>query len=667
MDLPRRLPAMILLLGAGVTAAFGQAPRNARAIEEVASGRQKVARASWWGYDPADATAALQAAIDSGAEKVVVENLGTPWIVDKIRLASNQEVFFEKGVVVVAKRGAFKGKGDSLFTAAVAENVTLTGDGATLKMWREDYDSDAYEKAEWRHVLSIRSCTNVRIAGLTLAESGGDGIYLGVAQKGVTNSNVRIENVVCENNYRQGISVISAENLTIENCLLRGTGGTAPMAGIDFEPNHASEKLVNCVMRNCVAEDNQGDGYLFYLKNLNQQSEPISIRLENCRSIGNRSGLRFIMGNGADRPAVAGRVEFVDCRFTGGKMGGISIGEKPAAVCPMRLVRCEVSDAAPDRPTISPIMISSGPDNVDDVGGIEFVDCTIRDAVDRPPINYTGLSLGPRIVGVTGTLAVERDGRRTEYELTQELIDRWMPLQAFKRIAPYDARNAAYEPVVPDAAPASFSSGRFRQRGRAAYLVWAKAGEQVAFAVRVRPVGRAAVRPASVRVVSPSGSERRLPDTGKEGEGSYTFEADETGAYRVECDAGNHTTQLSSATHRACEYAPRGPFHFLGTAGELFFWVPPGVQEWAVTMSGGNASERVKAGLYNPAGELVEEEDSILGHQFAMTRERAPAGEIWSLRLDRPSEGVLEDYYVQLQGLPPVLASSRETLLRPVK
>jgi hypothetical protein len=84
-------------------------------------------------------------------------------------------------------------------------------------------------------------------------------------------------------------------------------------------------------------------------------------------------------------------------------------------------------------------------------------------------------------------------------------------------------------------------------------------------------------------------------------------------------------------------------------------------------MSGGNAAERVKAGLYSPAGELVEEEDSILGRQFAVTRERAPAGEIWSLRLDRPSEGVLEDYYVQLQGLPPVLASSRETLLRPVK
>ncbi|HAK94811.1 MAG TPA: hypothetical protein DCM87_07335, partial [Planctomycetes bacterium] len=161
------------------------------------------------------------------------------------------------------------------------------------EMRRQDYTQPPYDKAEWRHALSILSCADVRVTGLTLADSGGDGIYLGVAAKGVTNSNVRIEDVVCERNHRQGISVISAENLLIERCILRETAGTAPMAGIDFEPNHPTEKLAACVMRDCTVERNRGVGFDFYLNNLGAASFPVSIRLERCRSLGNREGVRI--------------------------------------------------------------------------------------------------------------------------------------------------------------------------------------------------------------------------------------------------------------------------------------------------------------------------------------------------------------------------------------
>ena len=88
-------------------------------------------------------------------------------------------------------------------------------------MRRADYDSPAYSHAEWRHVLDLHGCRNVTICGLTLAESGGDGIYLGAGRDGATNRDVVIRDVVCDRNYRQGISVITAENLLIENCVLR--------------------------------------------------------------------------------------------------------------------------------------------------------------------------------------------------------------------------------------------------------------------------------------------------------------------------------------------------------------------------------------------------------------------------------------------------------------
>src|SRR6187397_2770600 len=82
-------------------------PADPQAIREVTEGKHTDAKAVWWGFDPTDATSGLQAAIRSGARKVIVEDMGAPWVVDKIQLGSDQEIVFEKGVVVQAKRGAF--------------------------------------------------------------------------------------------------------------------------------------------------------------------------------------------------------------------------------------------------------------------------------------------------------------------------------------------------------------------------------------------------------------------------------------------------------------------------------------------------------------------------------------------------------------------------------
>lgn len=71
--------------------------------------------------------------------------------------------------------------------------------------------------------------------------------------------------------------------------MLKGTAGTAPEAGIDFEPNGPTERLVNCVMRRCSSENNRGLGYHFYLNQLDASSPPISIRLEDCVSRGTNS------------------------------------------------------------------------------------------------------------------------------------------------------------------------------------------------------------------------------------------------------------------------------------------------------------------------------------------------------------------------------------------
>jgi len=656
--------AFVSLLTTHLQGTQAKIPPNEKAIEEVKQGKRKVAYASWWGFDPEDATEALQAAIDSGAPKVVVENMGRPWIVSRtINLRSNQEIVFEKGVIVEAKKGAFLGKGDCLFLAALQRNITIIGYGAVLRMRKLDYTQPPYEKAEWRHAFSIRSCENVRVFGLTLASSGGDGIYLGVAKRGVPNSNIHIKDVVCVDNYRQGISVISAENVLMENVVMRDTSGTPPMAGIDFEPNDPTEVLSNIVMRNCVVQNNSGDGFAFYLHNLNSTSRPISIRLEGCRSIGNRRSVSISVGNSKEK-TVSGVIEFVDCKFEGSEGAGIYIAQKPPFGCKVRFVKCEISDAALKQVTQSPIMFASARGNFEPIGGVEFIDCVVRDKVERLPMAFFNPA-GVELTDVIGTLTLIRDGRATKFELTRELLNEWFPQQAFKIFPKFEVKGAKFVPLFPDAKFPQGVSSTARLRGVAEFLVWANAGEKVAFTLKVLPVGKVEVRPAKVAITTPSGKVIGMKDAVAERDNDYEFVANETGAFRITCDAGNATVTLSKCTHRFCLFAGEGTFHFLGTVGEFFFLVPKGVREFGVKVMGGDGTELVKVTVRDGVGQVVAERDNIALWQFAITRENEESDEIFSVKFERPSIGVLEDFFVQLQGIPPLLAPVREALLKP--
>ncbi len=660
----------VVLCGfATVSAAPAPTPPDERAIAAfVAAGRTE-ARAEWWGFDPADSTAALQAAIDSGARKLLIGNLGAPWITDELQLASDQEIVFEKGVVVQAKRGAFKKPTSSLFSAWDKKNITLTGHDATLKMWKQDYDdATQYKHAEWRHVLNFHSCANVRISGLTLADSGGDGIYLGVARRDAPCSDFVIKDVRCVNNYRQGISVISARNLLIERCLLKDTSGTPPMAGIDFEPNHPSEELVNCVMRDCVSENNLGDAYVLYLRPLNASSRPISVRIENCRAIGCRSSARFVTGNETDAAGVTGTMEFVRCTFEGSKDAGIAIGDHPATGARVSFVDCQILNAAVGEPGKTPVELSSRANGSADIGNLSFANLTITDPLDRLPMSYHDMSGGVGLHDITGTLVVKRGGETVTHTLTPKLIAEWMPFRSFKQIARMDMRGLRLVPALPDVSPDGKPRSRARQRGLSEWLLWAEAGEKAAFTVAVHAVGKSAPGTSSVTLLTPSGKRTKLKEAATGEETSYEFTATETGAHKIVCDPKSATATVHSAAHRVCLYSESASIHFLGTTGRYFFWVPTGTKEFAVKVAGENAGERVKAALYDPAGKLVEEMGDISqAHQFVAAPRDASAGEIWSLQLDRPGSGVLEDFHVRLQGVPPLLSHNPESLLKPTK
>ena len=294
----------VAALLSGVGAAFaGQAGPDPTAIRELVEGKRKDANAVWWGFDPINATAALQAAIRSGAATVLVPNVGKPWIVDPIFLEGNQEIDLEPGVEIQARRGGFRGKSDELFRIEDKSNVVIKGRGAVLRMHKEDYRKAPYVKAEWRACLAVYGATNVTISGITCADSGGDGLYIAGGRKPFS-ENIVVEDVVFENNYRQGISVISVDGLLIENSVLRGTEGTAPSAGIDFEPNGPSDRLTRIRLKNCVIEKNQSFGIWAYTGNLGADSAPVRIDIEGGRVSANHKGALFV-SSGKARGAIS--------------------------------------------------------------------------------------------------------------------------------------------------------------------------------------------------------------------------------------------------------------------------------------------------------------------------------------------------------------------------
>jgi hypothetical protein len=269
--------------------------------------------ASTFGYNTTDATAALQAAIDTG-QNVYVPDMGTPWYVTPITLHSNQTIQFQSGTIVAAKAGAFLNNDDSLFNASSVSNVKMIGYGATLQMNKSDYTQPPYQAGEWRMGISLGTVSNFDIEGLTIKDTGGDGIYVGASQ-GTYSQNVSIKNVVLDNNYRQGISVISVKGLTIDNAVILNTSGTAPQAGIDFEPNYSDQVLQDITVKNSIINANGSHGILFATGNIGDPTQ-VSATVENVTLSGNT-------GDGIELGQVLPGVTIKNSLFVGNQDYGV--------------------------------------------------------------------------------------------------------------------------------------------------------------------------------------------------------------------------------------------------------------------------------------------------------------------------------------------------------
>jgi hypothetical protein len=264
--------------------------------------------------DLSDDTLYLQSLLDSPGSEIMIPAKDTPWISGPLFLSStNKRITFGKGCTVLAKIGAFLDPGDCLLTISDSRNITVSGYSATLKMRKDHYASKPYKSGEWRHGISIRNSSHITIEGLTIRESGGDGVYIGQNTGQPVCEDIVLRDLDLGNNYRQGVSVVSVRGFLMEHCSVTGTRGTPPSAGIDFEPNSDLFGFTACVIRNCIFEKNGGPGILVYLKKMTSSRTPFDLVVENTRSVGNLSATAIY---GIPR-GVTGSVVFRNCTLKG--------------------------------------------------------------------------------------------------------------------------------------------------------------------------------------------------------------------------------------------------------------------------------------------------------------------------------------------------------------
>jgi len=628
-------------------------------IAAVEAGTLKTANASWWGFQAEDATETLQRAIDSKVPRLVIDNTGSDWIINKpLKLVSNQEIVFEEGVVLQAKKGAFLGTNDSLLLGQNVENVSLIGkNGATLRMQRDDYaNPQLYKKAEWRHGISFIDSKNIVLRGLTVKESGGDGLYLGASVSGY-NKNVLVEDMVFDSNYRLGMAVISAEDLIIRRSQFNNTKGTAPNGGLDFEPNYPTQRLVNCVVEDSSFTGNlSGPGIELYFIQLNSTSLPVSLEIHRAQASGNALAVKSTVANKLGN-AVKGDVKFFDSRFDHNRL----LLYTPSDAVQHTFTNCvfdygqasQKIKAAWDNVPI--VLAADAQAKGVKLGNVTFENSTAILEKGGEPLRVGMQGEFSLADNIGGSLFVEHNNAKKAYDVGAFVKERQAYLESIRALKPatVELENVA----VPAADVPRPGNDEFFLQGAFTFLQYAETGQQITINARVRKVYD---REPQLELQDPEGKviqTYKIPVT-------YTvfpiqFTATQTGFYRVvRKELMSQYVDISSA-HRGSALLVDGKLNFLPKKGQLYFQVSAGVKEFKIGVTTDSAAD---VALLDANQKVVERQEHVNGLQiFSATRKDVSKSEIWSLRVESAVWLVTVTPY---KPLVPLFSTNSRTLLQ---
>ena len=608
MNRTNRLARIFLSLsaGIGVCAACAQTKETVNAAD--------------FGYSPMDSTKFLQAAIDSGARTVRLDASRGDWCIQTVHLRSDLELVIGEGACVRAVPGAFRSSGAMMFQAKGVTNVTVRGEaGASLSMCKPDYlDDTRYKWSEWRHLFGLYDSQNVTVENLSLSASGGDGVYVARCK------DVRLENLLCADHDRQGVSVIGAENMLIRKCRFCCTSGTPPSCGIDFEPNASTECFVSNVIEDCEFDGNASSGATFHIPHLSAKSRPLSVSFRRCRFRGNMNyGMRFFVTWFAEK-SVRGRVDVEDCIFSGNFRGGLSFASMPPDALAVSYRNCIIDNRGSVQP---PIVFDNGSTEFN-FGGVSFENVRVY-ADTTNAIAFYGMT-GVGVANVAGRVDVfTPDGGQAAISLADfAAAHRPDPTVGSFKSTPVPRQKLV--PLSPGATP---TGNPIYCQGRQFFLQY---------------VPGAGKWPVKFRAIAPETNGRKYPisidisvrdkvgtDVGMftmtEPEKDFVIDAKGPGVYSFTILSKKSMCTVESGIPGRGVRADSRVKLFAREKRDFFFMVPASCKEVRLEVKGAVASP-LSLQVVDASGKVRETLDKAReGHILKIPRSRTDKDEVWRL------------------------------------
>jgi len=177
-------------------------------------------------------------------------------IVDRMGIYphSNMTIILDQNAVLKAIPTAEENY--SVISFVNVNNVTLAGGQV-----RGERYGHLGSTGEHGRVLGIWSSSNIDVINTRISDAWGDGVYMWDDSNKKT-ENIHFCNVTVSSSRRQGIGIVGATNVLIEDSKILGSHGTSPESGINCEPN-PGQQVTNVVIRNCEISGNAGTGVRF--------------------------------------------------------------------------------------------------------------------------------------------------------------------------------------------------------------------------------------------------------------------------------------------------------------------------------------------------------------------------------------------------------------------
>ncbi|TDS65018.1 parallel beta helix pectate lyase-like protein [Myroides indicus] len=228
-----------------------------------------------------DYTKELQQGIDKGGVLVLPDY---PLLVNEkgIQLKSNTKLVFREHSKLIMKPNA-----ETHYTVldlTDVENVDVYF--ANIEGDREEH---LISKGEWGMGIRIQGSKNVNIYAPTITNCWGDGIYIRGNGK-IQSKKISVNHFNIHRARRNGITIVSVDDLFLNNGLISDTNGTAPQSGIDIEPNRPTDILKNIIIKDITTYNSKGDGIMIHLAKLllkqKEKLDPkVNITIENHKDI----------------------------------------------------------------------------------------------------------------------------------------------------------------------------------------------------------------------------------------------------------------------------------------------------------------------------------------------------------------------------------------------